>query len=116
MYAIEENDRLVDGIHVPTFKREIISANILEVEAGTTGFKGGDSGHGGRTFFSIEDGANSDLRVKLVKNEGSPVYIETLELKRIEVMLGGDCELESIVTGLKFITKVLEDQMNQVHD
>lgn len=27
-----------------------------------------------------------------------------------EVMLGGDCELETMIRALKFITKVLEDE------
>ena len=34
----------------------------------------------------------------------------------IEVTLGGDCELETIITALKFITKVLEDGAKEVHD
>ena len=30
--------------------------------------------------------------------------------------IGGDCELETIITALKFITKVLEDGAKEVHD
>ncbi len=33
-----------------------------------------------------------------------------------EVFLGGDCELETIIRALKFITKVLEDQAKEVYD
>ena len=34
----------------------------------------------------------------------------------VEVFLGGDCELETVIRALKFITKVLEDQAKEVYD
>ena len=40
----------------------------------------------------------------------------TRRIGGIEVTLGGDCELETIITALKFITKVLEDGAKEVHD
>ena len=50
MYEIKENRReLFDGTEITTYTRDVVSANILQVEAGTTGYKGGDTGHGGRT-------------------------------------------------------------------
>lgn len=58
MFEIRENRRVLpDGTEITTYSRDILSANILEVEAGTTGYKGGDSGHGGRTYFRIADAA-----------------------------------------------------------
>ena len=52
MYEIKENRReLFDGTEITTYTRDVVSANILQVEAGTTGYKGGDTGHGGRTYF-----------------------------------------------------------------
>lgn len=33
-----------------------------------------------------------------------------------EVVLGGDCELETIIRALKFITKVLEEEAREVYD
>lgn len=33
-----------------------------------------------------------------------------------EVFLGGDCELETTIRALKFITKVLEDESKEVYD
>ena len=33
-----------------------------------------------------------------------------------EVMLGGDCELETMIRALKFITKVLEEEAKEVFD
>ena len=50
MYEIKENRReLFDGTEITTYTRDVVSANILQVEAGPPGYKGGDTGHGGRT-------------------------------------------------------------------
>ena len=62
MYEIKENRReLFDGTEITTYTRDVVSANILQVEAGTTGYKGGDTGHGGRTYFRISDEASTDI-------------------------------------------------------
>ena len=107
MFAITEGIRRIGGIEVPTYKREIISANVLEVEAGTNGYQGGDTGHGSRTYFRIENEGGTDIQVHPLGRYGDEGF---------EVTLGGDCELETIITALKFITKVLEDGAKEVHD
>ena len=107
MFAITEGTRSIDGIDVPTYKREIISANILEVEAGTNGYQGGDTGHGSRTYFRIENQGGTDIQVNPLGRYGDEGF---------EVNLGGDCELETIIMALKFITKVLEDGAKEVYD
>jgi hypothetical protein len=107
MFAITEGIRRIGGIEVPTYKREIISANVLEVEAGTNGYQGGDTGHGSRTYFRIENEGGTDIQVRPLGRYGDEGF---------EVTLGGDCELETIITALKFITKVLEDGAKEVHD
>lgn len=107
MFAITEGTRRIGGIDVPTYKREIISANILEVEAGTNGYQGGDAGHGSRTYFRIENQGGTDIQVHPLGRYGDEGF---------EVSLGGDCELETIIMALKFITKVLEDGAKEVYD
>lgn len=107
MFAITEGIRRIGGIEVPTYKREIVSANVLEVEAGTNGYQGGDTGHGSRTYFRIENEGGTDIKVRPLGRYGDEGF---------EVTLGGDCELETIITALKFITKVLEDGAKEVHD
>lgn len=107
MFAITEGIRRIGGIEVPTYKREIVSANVLEVEAGTNGYQGGDTGHGSRTYFRIENEGGTDIQVHPLGRYGDEGF---------EVTLGGDCELETIITALKFITKVLEDGAKEVHD
>lgn len=107
MFAITEGIRRIGGIEVPTYKREIVSANVLEVEAGTNGYQGGDTGHGSRTYFRIENEGGTDIQVRPLGRYGDEGF---------EVTLGGDCELDTIITALKFITKVLEDGAKEVHD
>ena len=108
MFEIRENRRLLpDGTEITTYSRDILSANILEVEAGTTGYKGGDSGHGGRTYFRIADAAGTDIQVYPIGHYADEGF---------EVVLGGDCELETIIRALKFITKVLEEEAREVYD
>jgi len=107
MYAITEKERNIDGTIITTFSRDIYNANVLEVEAGTNGYKGGDSGHGSRTYFRIENAGGTDIEAHLIGPYGTD---------GIEVSLGGDCELETIITALKFIIKVLEDGATEVND
>lgn len=99
----------LDGSKVTTFTREVYSANCLQVEAGTTGYCGGDSGHGARTYFRIEDIASTDIAVNVIppgrKGQGG-----------FEVALGGDCEIDTIIKALKFIVKVLEEESKPVND
>ena len=63
MFEIKENDRILpDGTEITTYTRDVISCNLLEVEAGTTGYMGGDTGHGGRSYFRIKDNAAQTWR------------------------------------------------------
>ena len=109
MYEVKAGIREIDNISVETFKREIVNANLLEVEAGTTGYKGGDSGHGCRTYIRIEDLGDTNIRVAAIKSSKRGNGGMVIEL-------GGDSELSTIIAGLKFITKVLEDQVNEVYN
>nr|WP_289698138.1 hypothetical protein [Enterocloster clostridioformis] len=109
MYEVTESRRkLHDGTEITTYTRDVVSANILQAEAGTTGFMGGDTGHGGRTYFRIQDLGSTDIDIKpIVTRYGCDGF---------EVTLGGDCELETTIRALKFITKVLEDESKEVYD
>ena len=107
MFAISEKTRKIDHMDVTTYTRDIISANLLEVEAGTNGYHGGDSGHGSRSYFRIENQGGTDIRVNPLGRHGEEGF---------EVIIGGDCELETMITALKFITQALEDGAKEVHD
>lgn len=103
MYEITRSEREVDGVNVETWKAEMVSANIIEVEVGTTGFCGGDSGHGGRTYFSIKDLASTAMTAKVVTDKYGDTEDVTIEL-------GGDTELQTFIEALEFAVKVLKDQ------
>ena len=100
MFAITEGTRRVYGKEITTYTREIYSANVLEVEAGT-------SGHGSRTYIRIEDMGSTDIRINPLGRDGDEGF---------ELFLGGDCELETMIRAFKFITKALEDGAKEVHD
>lgn len=89
----------------PVYKTEITSANIIEVKVGTTGFRGGDSGHGGRTYFSIKDLGGTDITVNTIKNP--------FGCKGFEVILGGDCELATLINALTYIKTKLEEKADE---
>lgn len=111
MYKIKKNSRtLEDGTEITTYSREIESCNILEVEAGTTGYRGGDTGHGGRTYFRIQNAANTDMEVHSYNDRWYTDCVAGPDECGVEVVLGGDCELETMIQALKFIVKVLEDE------
>ena len=69
---------------------------------------GGDTGHGGRTYFRIQDAACTDMEIHS--------YTTRCGSNGFEVCLGGDCELETMIRALKFITKVLEEESKEVYD
>lgn len=98
MYAIEEKRRVLeDGTEIVTYSRDIYNANVLEVEAGTTGYMGGDTGHGGRTYFRIKDAGSTDINARTITDK--------YRCSGFEVTLGGDCELETIIQALNLLPR-----------
>ena len=106
MYAIKEHSRSIRGVKIPTFSRVIEGANLLYVEAGTNGFRGGDTGAGSRAYIRIEDLGGTDIVVRPVEP-----YMDG-----VEIFLGGDSELNAMITGLEFILKVLKEEAMEVND
>jgi hypothetical protein len=108
MYEIKSKTISIEGHRVELFKREVCRCNVLEVTAGTNGYQGGDSGHGSRTYLRLKDLGGTDISVKpLVGKYGD---------EGVEIVLGGDSELATIIEALKFAVKVLEDQKEGVCD
>lgn len=78
----------------------------LRAAAGTTGFRGGDSGHGGRTVIELEDLGSTDIQFKVrprVRSSGD----------KLTIMLGGDAELEMIIDVLDFLAATLRQKVNK---
>ena len=88
MYEVKENRRkLQDGTEITTYTRDVVSANILEVEAGTNGYQGGDTGHGSRTYFRISDEACTDIHVTpfMDKYDSLHKLIKSRSVERLQV-------------------------------
>lgn len=94
----------VDDIMVPTAISSFTSCNIITVEVGTTGSKGGDSGHGCRTYLRITDDASTDMSCR-IDRDGCFHHIG-----QVEILLGGDTELDTFTRALRFAADVLEKQ------
>lgn len=88
---------------VPLRGKELVDANIIKVSAGTTGYRGGDSGHGGRTVFRLHDKAGTDMRVSI--NGGEPQ-----DVQEVALIFGGDSELDTFKQALLFAYETLEEQ------
>jgi hypothetical protein len=74
------------------------------VTVGTNGYQGGDSGHGGRTYICLEDTGCTDIDARASVNS----YDQT----KVEMMLGGDSELDSVIEALRWAADKLEEIKN----
>ena len=93
-YPAEKRVRCIGGRKVVTWGREITSCNMLEVEAGTNGYQGGDTGHGSRTYLRLKDLGGTDMECHVEEDK----YV------------GGDTELETMKEALRWMLTVLEAQ------
>lgn len=77
---------------------EIVNCSILGVKVATNGYCGGGSGHGSRTYFRLEDLSSTDIDIRLINNK-----------QGVEIMLGGDAELETFIQALRWAADNLEE-------
>lgn len=101
---------MVNGVKVETFKNTFTSCNEIDVEVGTTGYQGGDTGHGGRTFLRISDASSTDIAVRVKGyryDKGEYEEADYGNLHFVEIGLGGDSELETFYEALQFAVEVL---------
>ena len=85
---------------------EIEDCNILGVTVATNGYGGGDSGHGGRTYFCLEDLDSTDISARVTTDHFG--YTQ-----KVEIMLGGDAELETFIEALRWAADNLERLANE---
>lgn len=101
---------VVDGSKVETFSKTFDSCNIITVEVGTTGHMGGDTGHGGRTYLRIADDASTDMRCRVISNGKQYDFDNACDASQIEIMFGGDTELDTFIEALEFAVGILKEQ------
>lgn len=60
----------------------------------------------------------NEIFVKTLRGKDMEIrsYVNKYGSPGFEVILGGDCELETTIRALKFITKVLEEEAAEVYD
>lgn len=92
--------RQVRQVEIATEVKEFNALCDLEVEVGTNGLQGGDSGHGSRTYFRIKDLASTDISAS----------VKTYPRNEITIQLGGDDELDQFIRVLEFAVKKLKKQ------
>lgn len=95
--------RNVDGKWIPVESKTIVNRNVLKIEIGTNGFCGGDAGHGCRTYFSLIDESGTDIRVDALSDG-------------VEIVLGGDAELQTFVEALTFAAAALKKRIEESRD
>jgi hypothetical protein len=99
----EDVPPLVDDPELTAVAREFTDACILRAVVATTGYRGGDSGHGGRTEIVFENVAGVDMEASHVAPDGS----------RISLLFGGDAELRVAIRAFRFVADSLEKLAGQ---
>ena len=90
-----------------TFIRGIIGENtVMEVEAGTNGYRGGDRKNGSRTYLRLTALNKVDFFARLKNNDaGQPVGVE--------LCFCGDDGLSAVLKVLDFAKQALTDQISE---
>lgn len=99
--------RKIDEIEIPTKTKIFTDCNNLECEVGTTGHKGGDSGHGGRTYFKLKDLGSTDMRAGI--KEWCTTALSRKDVETVVIAFGGDSELDTFIDALEFAVKTLKE-------
>ena len=110
MYAIEEGLKKVNDVEVDTFQREVAEGHAcLQVEAGTTGYKGGCCRNaGGRTYLSLLCLSGDFFFGPIKDDEG--------RIAGITIACCGDDGLNAIMKALAFSQQAIDDQRRDVDD
>ena len=83
-------------------KKEIVSANIIELTLDHNGYQGGDSGHGGYVEIKIKDLSGTDMSIN-----GKQVSEFTLRIQ-------GDCERDTFTEAFRLIYEELSKENRNV--
>lgn len=104
MYEVREGRKIINGVTVKTFERDVREGDtVLEVEAGTTGYCGGGRERGGRTYLRIMDSGRGDLFIRL--SAGSDKKADGFE-----ICFSGDDGLNALLKAVSFAWDTFEDQ------
>ena len=109
MFEVREGVSCVNGEVFQTFERDARDGHAhLEVEAGTTGFRGGGRQEGGRAYVRIS-AENADFFARVIEDDNK-------RPRGIVMAVSGDDELVALIKSLEFALEVLQDQAQEVDD
>ena len=110
MYAVKEDTKKINGVMLQTFSRTVKNVKTdMDVEAGTTGFRGGCCrDKGARTFLSINC-YQGDFFFEPKRDEDGRCV-------GIEIACCGDDALASLIDALGFAMKALIDQCDETDE
>ena len=77
--------------------------NQVIIQAGTNVLHGGDAGYGSRTFLRITDLRGTCMDAEVKRNSFG-------DTEEVVISLGGDAELHTFITALKFAVRVFEEE------
>ena len=98
----ERVDEFVDSID-DVLSDSFVGICNFGVSVGSTGYKGGDAGHGGKTFVTFQDLGSVSMMVSVDNSE----YLRDAE--KITIAFEGDAELTNLINSLRFALDQLED-------
>lgn len=96
--------REIDDLVIPFETRKMVSENTTKLYVGTNGYKGSNS----RTFLSIVDESQTDIRVGVTDENGRHKVFTYA--KQIDVVVGGEKELDAFIDVLEYAAKALRKQ------
>jgi hypothetical protein len=96
---LELKTRKVLDEEITTLKTEFWDCCALEVEVGTNGFHGGDSGHGGRVFLGLKNLA------------GTGMLLNGEDVEKMEMAFAGDAEIRIFLKMIDYVKDALELQL-----
>ena len=79
---------------------------VLRATVSTTGYCGGDSGHGGHTEIVLDDLGGTDIQASFSADFDDTPRGDAD--RRVTIKLGGDAELRVIIQALRFSADALE--------
>lgn len=90
---------------------------VVEGMCGTTGLKGGDSGHGGRTVISFKFNDSCDAAVYLSEKNFeynlADFKADDCAGGLVSIVVGGDCEALELLDTLKHMVAELEKKLEK---
>lgn len=101
----EYGEVVYGGKVIPTVETK---TQFTTVTCGTNGCKGGDWGHGSRTYVKVEGGILSEYEIRKIDEDkyGSS--------SGFEIAVGGDCELNSMIETFEAIVSNLKKMKKEI--